>query len=244
MQLKSEGTVKAVAGVLLLALFGVVYALHPEFFARLWQVLTCGDMQETIDYINSFGMWAMVFSFLMDVLVNALGFLPSIFISTANGVLFGVVPGVIVSWLAETVGVFLSFLLMRTILRSSAEKLIAKSPYLQRVDDFGGKNGFKLMLIARTIPYFPSGIITALGAVSRISVKDYFLSNLIGKFPSTALEVIIGHDAVMFEEHMGRLTMIVVAASLVYGGIWFYQRRKVKKCLSEQEKKRLQKNNL
>ena len=228
MQLKAEETVKAIAGVLLAVLFGMIYALHPEFFARLWYVMTCGDMQETIDYIRSFGMWAMFFSFWMDVLVNALGFLPSIFISTANGILFGVIPGILVSWLAETAGVIISFLLMRTVLRSTAEKLIHKSSYLQQVDDFSGTNGFKLMLLARTIPYFPSGIITALGAVSRIRVGDYILSNLIGKFPSTALEVLIGHDAVLFEQHMGRLTMIVITATLLYGGLWYYQRRKNK----------------
>ena len=61
---------------------------------------------------------AMVFSFLLDVLINALGFLPSIFVSTANGLLFGIVPGIILSWLAETTGVIISFILMRTILRS------------------------------------------------------------------------------------------------------------------------------
>lgn len=228
MRLKSEGAVKAIASVLLAVLFGVIYALHPEFFARLWYVMTCGDMQETIDYIRSFGIWAMFFSFWMDVLVNALGFLPSIFISTANGVLFGVIPGILVSWLAETAGVILSFLLMRTVLRSTAEKLIHKSAYLQKVDDFSGVNGFKVMLLARTIPYFPSGIITALGAVSRIRVRDYVISNLIGKFPSTALEVLIGHDAVLFEQHLGRLTMIVITATLIYGGLWYYQRRKNK----------------
>jgi len=235
MQLKAEETVKAIAGVLLAVLFGMIYALHPEFFARLWYVMTCGDMQETIDYIRSFGMWAMFFSFWMDVLVNALGFLPSIFISTANGILFGVIPGILLSWLAETAGVVISFLLMRTVLRSTAEKLIHKSSYLQQVDDFSGTNGFKLMLLARTIPYFPSGIITALGAVSRIRVRDYILSNLIGKFPSTALEVLIGHDAVLFEQHMGRLTMIVITATLLYGGLWYYQRRKNKMVTIDKE---------
>ena len=225
MRLKSEGTVQLVAGLLLLALFGVIYWLCPSFFSELWRIATCGDLEETIRYIHSFGAWGMVVSFLVDVLINALGFLPSIFISTANGVLFGVVPGIIISWLAETTGVILSFLLMRTVLRDSAEKLIRKSPYLSKLDEFSGKEGFKLMLIARTIPYFPSGILTALGAVSRISVRDYALSNLIGKFPSTALEVIIGHDIVRLREHMVRLTLVVVAATLVYGGLWYLQRR-------------------
>ena len=188
-----------------------------------------GSLQETVDYIQSFGVWAMLFSFCLDVLVNALGFLPSIFISTANGVLFGVVPGIIISWLAETTGVILSFLLMRTILRDSAEKIIRKSPYLSRLDEFSGQKGFQMMLIARTIPYFPSGILTALGAVSRISVKDYMLSNLIGKFPSTALEVVIGHDAVLFHEHMERLTVVVVLTTIVYVAVWYVQRRRATK---------------
>ena len=233
MRLRSETTVKCTALILLFLLFGGVWLLFPDVCARLWHVMTCGSMQETIDYIQSFGVWAMLFSFCLDVLVNALGFLPSIFISTANGVLFGVVPGIIVSWLAETTGVILSFLLMRTILRDSAEKVIRKSPYLSKLDEFSGKKGFQMMLIARTIPYFPSGILTALGAVSRISVKDYMLSNLIGKFPSTALEVVIGHDAVLFHEHMERLTCVVVLAAIVYAAIWYVQRKRSTKTDAE-----------
>ena len=226
LRVKSEGTVKLVALLLLVLLFAGIWLLCPGPCARLWHIMTCGDMQETIDYIRSFGVWAMLFSFCLDVLVNALGFLPSIFISTANGVIFGIVPGVIVSWLAETTGVILSFLLMRTILRDSAEKIIQKSPYLTRLDEFSGKKGFQMMLIARTLPYFPSGILTALGAVSRISVKDYMLSNLIGKFPSTALEVVIGHDAVLFHEHMDRLALVATLAAFVYFALWYVQKRR------------------
>lgn len=226
MNWKSEGTVRLVAGLLLLLLFGAVAWLCPDFFSRLCYVLACGSMEETIAYIQSFGAGAVVVSFFIDVLINALGFLPSIFVSTANGVLFGVVPGILISWLAETTGVILSFLLMRTVLRGSAERLIQKSPYLTKLDEFSGAEGFKFMLVARTIPYFPSGILTALGAVSRISVRDYALANLIGKFPSTALEVVIGHDVVRLEEHLTRLTLVVIAATAVYGALWFYQRKK------------------
>ncbi len=226
MRVRSEAAVRLAAFFLLAALCLSLRLFYPEVCARLWHVLTSGSMRETIDYIQSFGVWAMLFSFLLDVLVNALGFLPSIFISTANGVLFGIVPGVIVSWLAETAGVILSFLLMRTVLRGSAEKLIRRSPYLSRLDEFSGTKGFQMMLVARTIPYFPSGVITALGAVSRISVRDYVLSNLIGKFPSTALEVVIGHDAVMFREHMDRLAAVTAGAALVYGAMWYVRRRR------------------
>ena len=223
--MSKENSVKAVTLVIFIAVLALIHVLNPDFYGEFWHVATSGNMQETVDYIDSFGAWAMVFSFLLDVLINALGFLPSIFVSTANGLLFGIVPGIIVSWLAETVGVIISFILMRTILRSSAEKLIAKSKYLQKADDFSGRNGFKIMLILRAMPYFPSGILTALGAVSKISLRDYALANLIGKFPSTSLEVVIGHDVVNYQQNLDRLMIVIVLVCIIYGAIWYYHRR-------------------
>lgn len=227
--MNKENKVKIAILVIFIAVLGLIYLLNPNFYSEFWHVATSGNMQETVDYINSFGAWAIIFSFLLDVLINALGFLPSIFVSTANGLLFGIVPGIIVSWLAETAGVIISFVLMRTILRSSAEKIIAKSKYLKKADDFSGKNGFKVMLILRAMPYFPSGILTALGAVSRISLKDYALANLIGKFPSTSLEVVIGHDVVNYQQNLDRLMIVIVLVCIIYGAIWYYQRRMNKK---------------
>ena len=209
----------------LVALGLLVYVLVPGFYDDMWELILSGDVQRMAEVLQSYGPWAMVISFVLDVLINALGFLPSIFFSTANGLLFGVEPGIIISWLAETVGVVLSFMIMRYILRDTAHKVIEKSEFLLKVDDFSGKNGLVMMLFARSIPYFPSGIITALGAISQISLRDYIIANLIGKFPSTALEVIVGHDAVLLQDNLGRLTVVILIASVIYFLLWKgYQR--------------------
>ena len=209
----------------LVALGLLVYVLVPGFYDDMWELILSGDVQRMAEVLQSYGPWAMVISFALDVLINALGFLPSIFFSTANGLLFGVVPGIIISWLAETVGVVLSFMIMRYILRDTAHKVIEKSEYLLKVDDFSGKNGLVMMLFARSIPYFPSGIITALGAISQISLRDYIIANLIGKFPSTALEVIVGHDTVLLQDNLGRLAVVVLVATVIYFLLWKgYQR--------------------
>ena len=209
-----------------LVILGVlVYVLVPGFYDDMWELILSGDVQRMAEVLQSYGPWAMVISFALDVLINALGFLPSIFFSTANGLLFGVVPGIIISWLAETVGVVLSFMIMRYILRDTAHKVIEKSEFLLKVDDFSGKNGLVMMLFARSIPYFPSGIITALGAISQISLRDYIIANLIGKFPSTALEVIVGHDTVLLQDNLGRLAVVVLVATVIYFLLWKgYQR--------------------
>lgn len=211
------------SGLVLLGL--LVYVLVPGFYDDMWELILSGDVQRMAEVLQSYGPWAMVISFALDVLINALGFLPSIFFSTANGLLFGVVPGIIISWLAETVGVVLSFMIMRYILRDTAHKVIEKSEFLLKVDDFSGKNGLVMMLFARSIPYFPSGIITALGAISQISLRDYIIANLIGKFPSTALEVVVGHDTVLLQDNLGRLAVVVLIATVIYFLLWKgYQR--------------------
>ena len=118
---------------------------------------------------------------------------------------------------------------MRFFFRSTAEKLIAKSNSLKHIDEASGKHGLEWMAFARALPYFPSGILTAIGAVSSISVRDYIIANLIGKFPSTALEVVIGHDLVNYKEHSERLAVLVIVVVVIFWGYKKYRDSKSKK---------------
>lgn len=230
-----EGWVQLIAGIGFIVLLIIINIVDPTFYPTMWHLATSGSMEEVAEYIQSFGPMAMLVSMVLDIFVNAVGFLPSIFISTANGLVFGMWTGIIISWLAETIGVVISFYIMRYFLRDTADKLIAKSTVLMKVDDFSGKNGFVVMLFARSLPYFPSGVITALGAISKIKPRDYILANLIGKFPSTALEVAIGTDIVNFQENMGRLGIIVLVAGVVYFILWKVYKNYINKKNVEQE---------
>ena len=220
--LKNPDTIsKVVVAVLLVALFGLIHLFAQDFFTNTFKLAISGNVNGLVEYLRSFGPWAMVVSFFLDVLINAGSIFPSIFLSTANGLIFGLPLGILISWLAETVGVVISFLLMRFFFRSTAEKIIAKSNSLKHIDEASGKHGLEWMAFARALPYFPSGILTAIGAVSSISVRDYIIANLIGKFPSTALEVVIGHDLVNYKEHSERLAVLVILVVLIF---WGYKR--------------------
>ena len=222
--LKHPDTIsKVVVAVLLVALFGLINFFAQDFFTNTFKLAVSGNVNGLVEYLRSFGPWAMVVSFFLDVLINAGSIFPSIFLSTANGLIFGLPLGILISWLAETVGVVISFLLMRFFFRSTAEKLIAKSNSLKHIDEASGKHGLEWMAFARALPYFPSGILTAVGAVSSISVRDYVIANLIGKFPSTALEVVIGHDLVNYKEHSERLALLVILVVLIFGGYKKYR---------------------
>ena len=220
---------KVVVAVLLVALFGLIHFFAQDFFTNTFKLAVSGNVNGLVEYLRSFGPWAMVVSFYLDVLIIAGSIFPSIFLSTANGLIFGLPLGILISWLAETVGVVISFLLMRFFFRSTAEKLIAKSNSLKHIDEASGKHGLEWMAFARALPYFPSGILTAIGAVSSISVRDYIIANLIGKFPSTALEVVIGHDLVNYKEHSERLAVLVIVVVVIFWGYKKYRDSKSKK---------------
>lgn len=206
---------KIFAVCFLLLLACCIHFFAKDFFDKSLRLIIGGDVNALAEYLRSFGPWAIVISFLLDVFINAASIFPSIFLSTANGLIFGLPLGILISWLAETVGVVISFLLMRYFFRGAAEKIISTSNSLKNIDEASGKNGLQWMAFARSLPYFPSGILTAIGALSQISVRDYIIANLIGKFPSTALEVVIGHDIVNFEQNSMRLTILVIIVGII-----------------------------
>ncbi len=82
------------------------------------------------------------------------------------------------------------------------------------------------MVIARSIPFVPSGLITALGALSDISLKDYILATLIGKFPSALIEVTLGHDLASYHENSMRLTVVILISLGAYCGYLWYKKKK------------------
>ena len=205
-------------------LFVVVHLIAPNFLPEIFALLSHGDILETAEYIKSYGSMAVVFSFLLTLFVNALGFPPAIVFSTANTLIFGIFWGIVISVAAETIGVTISFLLLRFFFRDTAEKIISKSKFLSSIDHYSSEKGFIVMLIARMVPYLPSGLLNAVGALSSLSLRDYFLASLIGKFPSTGIEAIIGHDAILKEEDPTRIIVVVIFAIVLI--VWAYRYNK------------------
>ena len=217
--------VKVVAALLIVLLFVIIHLVAPDFLPEIFELLKHGDIVETADYIRGYGSMAVVFAFLLTLFVNALGFPPAIIFSTANTLIFGIFWGIVISVVAETVGVTISFLLLRFFFREQAAQIISKSKFLSKIDHYSGEKGFVIMLIARMVPYLPSALLNAVGALSSLSLRDYFLSSLIGKFPSTDIEAIIGHDAILQEEDPTRIVIVIIFAIVLIGWAWHYEKK-------------------
>ena len=100
---------KIIAVAFLVLLGCCIHFFAQDFFDKTLKLAISGNVNALAEYLRSFGPWAIVISFLLDVFINAASIFPSIFLSTANGLIFGLPLGILISWLAETVGVVISF---------------------------------------------------------------------------------------------------------------------------------------
>ncbi|HJW16593.1 MAG TPA: VTT domain-containing protein, partial [Flavisolibacter sp.] len=146
-------------------------------------------MKETI--VNLFQQYpnvAMLISILISIVVALLGIIPSVFVTAANILFFGFWEGTAISFIGESVGAILAFLLYRTGFKKSISAQLQKYPRVQRLTQAEGRQAFLLILALRLIPYVPSGLVTFAASVGRVSALTFFLSSSLGKMPALLIE--------------------------------------------------------
>lgn len=223
---KALGWVLRLGGVLgVVLVLWFIQLLRPDFYTTMWYLVIRGDLDGMTAYITSFGAAAVGISVFMLAFVNAIG-IPSILFLTVNGIIFGLVPGIIISWLGEVIGIEISFHITRKLLRNQAQKVIRKSNMLEKLDSY---SNMKTVMIGRAIPYSPNVAVTAFSALSHISNRDHFVANAIGKIPAVVIEVWLGHDLLRIQEHWERLLILLALVIMVYGFIWWRKRNGSKK---------------
>jgi len=216
---------KLLAWFVIIAVCGGLYAWQPELFNHAYGIIKHGDIGALAEYLRSFGPGAIVVTLVLFIVMTFTIVFPFMILSGAAGIVFGLWEGILLSWLGEILGALCMFLVARYFFRTLVEGWIVKSPYLKQVDDYSAHNGFKALLIARLLPLAPSGIITAVAAISRISFRDFFFATALGKLPPVVIKVLLGHDIVYAADNKLRLIAVGAVVILIYGGYWWWKRR-------------------
>ena len=131
--------------------------------------------------------------------------------------------------MGECLGAVLGFFAMRRLFQDSARKLLAKSGYEEKVEEFSSHNGIGFILAGRMFPFMPSGVLTAAGALSSVSFGGFFIATCVGKIFSITVAILAGHDIVTFHENTPRLVGIV-AISLLTGWVYLNYMKRYRKC--------------
>jgi uncharacterized membrane protein YdjX (TVP38/TMEM64 family) len=183
------------------------------------------NVEAIAEWLRSWGVIAVAGSILLNVVISITGVLPSIFLSGANAIVFGLMGGFLVSLAGEVTGAVLAFLLYRWgVGKSGKLRKWSESKWVQRVNQSTRLKQMAGIVLLRVNPLLPSGFVNFGASLTRISLLDFLLATLIGKIPSMVFETFVGHDIVFLSENKSRLAVSLILGSLVF--LIFWSKRK------------------
>lgn len=178
-----------------------------------------GDLTKIVQIITQAGPAAVLISISLNILISLLGVIPSVFITAANVLVFGLYKGFMISWLSEVIGALVAILFYRWGIKSVAHISSEQWQLFKTIDALPTSKQIYFLAVLRTAPFIPSGIINLLSALSTITLYVFFVATAIGKFPALMLEVAFSYNLVYFSQKSINLLITGVVAAVLYWGI-------------------------
>ncbi|MDX1678939.1 TVP38/TMEM64 family protein [Arsukibacterium sp.] len=182
---QTKGTKAALLGIAGSVLFVAVVLTVLVYFGVHTEVL------KLLQWFKQQGAWApLLFILIMAAVVVLL--LPGALFTIGAGFVFGVVEGSVYVVLGTTLGATIAFLLARYTFGHRARQFIRARAKLKLVNDELSKNDWKIVLLTRLIPFFPSKISNYFFGLTQFSLFGYIAGSLIGFIPFTVHNVYLG----------------------------------------------------
>ena len=118
--------------------------------------------------------------------------LPGILFTLGAGFLFGIVKGSLFVIAGETLGATIAFLIARHWFGAGLSRFIASHPRFGLINERLGREGWKIVLLTRMIPFFPFKLSNYYFGLSRYSLAGFVFGTVLGIVPFTVAIVYIG----------------------------------------------------
>lgn len=182
-------------------------------------------MKETVlQLFHQYSHLAILISLLLSVVVAVLGLVPSFFITAANILFFGFWQGTIISFIGETIGAAIAFLLYRRGFKKASQKNFERYPKVHKLLNAEGKKAFYLIFSLRLLPFVPSGIITFAAAIGRVTFPTFIISSSLGKIPALLIEAYSVYQVTQFG-WQGKVILGIIAVCIIYYAINMLNRK-------------------
>ena len=172
----------------------IIYLSVPSvngFVTNAAAVLGSANVDAVIEYIRSFGAYAMAFSFCLMVFSSLIAPLPAFMITLSNAAIFGWWQGAILSWSSAMVGAALCFFVARGLGRDVVEKFAGKGA-LAGVENYFEKYGTKTILVCRLLPFVSFDAVSYFAGLTPMKFVPFFLATGIGQTPATIVYSYVG----------------------------------------------------
>lgn len=144
-----------------------------------------------MDYIRSYGPYAMAISFALMVFSSVVAPLPAFLITFSNAAIFGWWQGAILSWSSAMAGAALCFSIARALGRDTVERFAGRGA-LAGVEDYFAKYGSRTILICRLLPFVSFDAVSYFAGLTPVTFASFFIATGIGQLPATVVYSYVG----------------------------------------------------
>lgn len=137
------------------------------------------------------GAWASLL-FILIMAAAVVLVLPGVLLTTGAGFVFGVVEGSIYVVLGTTLGAALAFLIARYLFGQRAREFIMARARLRVVSEELTAQGWKIVLLMRLIPFFPSKVSNYVFGLTTFTLRGFIAGSLLGFIPFSVHNVYLG----------------------------------------------------
>lgn len=166
--------------------------------------------------IRSWGSGAVAFSILLMV-AHSFVPLPAEFIAIANGIIFGVVAGSMITWIGAMLGAVLAFALARWLGRRFVNAVLP-ARYTAAVDDWTKEQGTPILLVSRFLPVVSFNLINYAAGLTSVSWWTFLWTTGLGIAPLTFLMAFAGEQMISgrWTVAFSLITACIAVSSLAY----------------------------
>ena len=180
--------------LLVLILLCLTYFFVPtvnNYVNEISAVLGSANVDAVVEFIRSYGPYAMIVSFLLMVFQSVLAPLPAFLITFANAAIFGWWQGAILSWTSAMAGAVLCFYIARALGRDTVEKYAGRGA-LASVEGYFEKYGSRTILICRLLPFVSFDAVSYFAGLTPIKFLPFLVATGIGQLPATIIYSYVG----------------------------------------------------
>ena len=190
---KNKYLIKIIVIASLLALV-LSYLFVPKVnstFNGIVMLFSSMSVDMIIGYIRSYGIYAVVISFILMMFQSILAPLPAFLITFANAAIFGWWQGAILSWTSAMAGASLCFYIAKILGRDAVEKLTSKFA-MDSIDGFFQKYGKHTIVICRLLPFVSFDFVSYAAGLTSMSFLPFIIATGIGQLPATVVYSYVG----------------------------------------------------
>lgn len=182
-----------------LVIFGMLAALLPVLpaFAQASGDASVGffgqisaQLANALAWIDALGAIAPIVFIVLYVIVTV-AFIPASVVTLGAGVVFGVVKGSFLVFVAAMLGATAAFVIGRYAARDWVGNKIASNEKFKAIDEAIAREGGKIIFLIRLSPAFPFNLLNYALGLTKVSLRDY-VAGTTGILPGTIMYVYLG----------------------------------------------------